>query len=90
MEIQFDEAKRQRTLEKRGVDFADAANVFEQPNFTQEDDRYDYPETRYQTYGLIEGRMVMFAWTPTVDGIRVISMRKCNEREQKIFNTRLG
>ncbi|MFN3817516.1 hypothetical protein [Blastomonas sp.] len=32
----------------------------------------------------------MTAWTPVKGGVRVISMRKCNEREQAKFNRRLG
>lgn len=90
MRVSFDEAKRRWTLAKRDLDFVDAVKVFDGPYFTQEDDRYAYPEPRFQTYGLLDRRLVMFAWTPTNDGIRVISMRKCNEREQKAFNARLG
>lgn len=90
MIIEFDEEKRRRTLNERGLDFADAARVFDGPEFTQRDDRYDYPEPRYQTYGLIDERLVMIAWIPTEDGIRVISMRRCNEREQRKFAERLG
>jgi uncharacterized protein len=88
--ISFDEAKRQWTLKHRGLDFNDAGKVFEGPEFTQLDDRFDYPEPRFQTYGLLGGRLIMLAWTPLENGFRVISMRKCNEREQKIFNARLG
>lgn len=90
MRVSFDEAKRRWTLAERDLDFADAARLFAGPYFTQEDDRSEYPEPRFQTYGLLDGRLVMFAWTPTDNGIRVISMRKCNEREQKAFNARLG
>jgi uncharacterized protein len=90
MKVSFDEAKRAWTLQKRGLDFVDAPRVFDDPNFTQEDDRYAYSSPRYQTYGLMNGRLIMFAWEKTQAGIRVISMRKCNEREQKIFNARLG
>ena len=90
MRITYDEAKRLRTLESRGLDFADAGQIFDDAHFTQEYDRYHYPELRYQTYGRINGRLVMIAWTPSPRGIRVISMRKCNEREQKAFAIRLG
>jgi uncharacterized protein len=90
MEVSYDDAKRRWTLEERGLDFADAGQIFEGRRYTQEDDRFDYPEPRYQTYGLINDRLVMMAWTPTETGIRVISMRKCNEREQKAFTARLG
>jgi uncharacterized protein len=88
--VTFDEQKRQKTLLERGLDFADAPAAFDGPDFTQQDDRFDYPEPRYQTYGLLGGRLVMFAWSPIPDGIHVISMRKCNDREQRKFTSRLG
>lgn len=90
MKIEFDPVKRQLALDERGLDFADAWQVFENPFFTRPDDRFDYPEPRLQTYGLMNGRLVMFAWTPIEGGIRVISMRKCNDRERKIYNARMG
>ncbi len=90
MKIDFDEAKRQQTLRDRGLDFADAGKIFDGLVVELEDDRFDYPEQRLRTYGLIDNRLVMIAWTPTENGIRVISMRKCNEREQKAFTARLG
>jgi uncharacterized protein len=88
--ISFDEVKRARTLTERGLDFAQANAIFDGPEFTQQDDRYDYPEPRFQTYGLLNERLVMCAWTPTPDGIHVISMRKCNDREQRKFANKLG
>jgi uncharacterized DUF497 family protein len=90
VEISFDPAKRAATLRERGLDFADAAKLFEDPSFTAVDDRLAYPEPRFLTYGMIGGRLAMAAWTPTGDGIRVISMRKCNEREQARFAARMG
>jgi uncharacterized protein len=90
MKVVFDEAKRQKTLRERGLDFADAGKIFEGTVVELEDDRFDYLERRVRTYGLIDNRLVMIAWTPIENGIRVISMRKCNEREQKAFTARLG
>jgi uncharacterized DUF497 family protein len=90
MKITFDPEKRQQTLEHRGLDFADAGVIFEGDVYTQVDNRYEYSEPRYQTYGYLKDRLVMFAWTETNDGIRVISMRKCNDREQRKFKAELG
>ena len=90
MDIEFDDTKRQWTLSVRGVDFADAVRILAGPNLTLEDDRFPYPETRFQTYGLLDERLVMFAWTPTEAGLRVISMRRCNDREQRKFAALLG
>jgi len=69
IKIDFDEAKRQWTLENRGLDFLDAAKVFEERVFVQEDTRYDYLEPRFQTYGCLNKRLIMFAWTEIPDGI---------------------
>ncbi|WP_454884771.1 BrnT family toxin [Sphingomonas oryzagri] len=81
--------KRALTLAHRGLDFADAARVFEGPEFTQEDTRFEYPERRFQTYGLLHGRMVMVVWAETAGGRHIISMRKCNDREQARYRQRL-
>ena len=90
MEIVFDEAKRQKTLRERGLDFADAGKIFDGVVIELVDDRFSYPEPRFQTFGMLNNRLAVVVWTPIKDGIRVISMRKCNEREQKSFNPRLG
>lgn len=90
MEISFDPAKRDATLRERGVDFAEAGTLFAEPSYTIEDERFDYREPRFLTFGMLRGRLTMAAWTPTNDGIRVISMRKCNGREQARFAARMG
>lgn len=88
--VTFDPAKRAWTMEHRGLDFADAGEIFDGPEFTQQDDRFEYPEPRFQSYGILKERLVMIAWTPIPGGIHVISMRRCNDREQRKFASRLG
>lgn len=93
MRIAFDPAKR--TLRERGLEFEDALRIFAGPSFTFEDDRFDYPEVRFLTVGLLRRRMIVMVWSPdpTVtedEGRRVISMRKANVREQRWFADRLG
>jgi uncharacterized protein len=90
MEISFDPAKRDWTLRERGLDFADAAEVFAEPLLTLEDSRFGYPEPRYQTYGWLGERMVLIAWTPTDAGVRVIPMRHCHGKEQRRIAARMG
>jgi uncharacterized protein len=90
VKITFDPVKRDVTLEERGLDFADVAEVIIGMTATNEDRRYDYGEPRFQTYGLLQDRLVMFAWTPIDGGLRVISMRKCNDKEQARFAARMG
>lgn len=83
--IMFDKAKRDKTLAERGLDFADAALVFDGPTATLEDARKIYGETRYQTMGLLRGRAVMVVWTPRKASRRVISMRYAHEHEAQAF-----
>ena len=71
MEISYDQAKRALTLADRGLDFADAAQVFDGPVFEFQDDRFDYPERRIVTYGLLDERLVAVIWTETARERRV-------------------
>lgn len=53
MEISFDPAKRAATLIERGLDFADAAEVFAGPNVTIEDTRRDYGKFAGSQWGFL-------------------------------------
>jgi uncharacterized protein len=88
MKITFDQTKRDAALAERGLAFEDAEIVFEGDTLTVEDTRFDYGESRYQTIGFLEGRMVMVVWTPRGEDRHVISMRKCNDREQATYQKR--
>ena len=89
MKITFDPTKRNATLMNRGLDFADAVDVFAGTVFEQEDDRFDYGERRYITVGALRWRIVVIVWTPGGDCRHIISMRKANEREQIRYKNRL-
>ncbi len=90
MQFEWDGAKNRSNLAKHGLDFADAELVLAGPCVTFVDDRFDYGEERFVTLGLLAGRLVIIA--PAVRGgaTRIISMRKANQREQKIYQKRLG
>ena len=62
MEISYDPRKRARALAEGGLDFEDAAHVFGQPTIDLLDDRRDYGEVRWLSYGLLAGRMVALVW----------------------------
>lgn len=90
MTIEFDPAKRQLTLDNRGIDMARAGEVLDGTTLTIVDDRQDYGETRFITVGRLDGRMVVVVWTPRGAVRRIISMRKANDREQALYGPRLG
>ena len=83
--IAFDLAKRERAWRERGLDFADAALVFDGETFTFDDKRRDYGERRRITAGFLAGRMVVVVWVERGKARHVVSMRKANERELKAY-----
>jgi uncharacterized protein len=82
MRVTFDPAKRVRTLADRGLDFEDAAIVFEGITVEIEDVRRIYRERRIICYGLLSGRLVVIGYTPRGGVRHVFSMRKANDREK--------
>lgn len=86
----WDEAKRQLTLAKRGLDFADAVLVFDGLVYTFADERRDYGEPRFITVGWLRERFVVIAWTPREDGRRIISMRYGHADEEDEYRQLLG
>jgi uncharacterized DUF497 family protein len=87
---EWDDAKNRSNFAKHGLDFADAELVFAGPCVTFVDNRFEYGEERFITLGLLAGRLVAIAHAPRGEATRIISMRKANRREQKIYQKRLG
>ncbi len=89
MEISYDPAKRALILATRGLDFEDALLAFEREAFDIEDDRKDYGEPRWVTFGLLNDRLVAVVWTPRGEGRHIITMWKANDREKRKYEARL-
>lgn len=83
MKITFDPVKQAKTLNERGLNFADAAIIFAGVTVEIEDIRKDYGETRIICYGMLANRMIVVGYTPRGSSRHIFSMRKANEREQK-------
>ena len=82
MRITFDPVKRARTLADRGLDFEDAAIIFEGITVEVEDTRKNYGERRIICYGMLSGRLVVVGYTPRGTTRHICSMRKANDREK--------
>ena len=85
MKLEFDQAKRKKTLQERGLDFDRAAEVFDGLHFTGQDKRIDYEEDRFITVGWLDDDMIVMVWTPRGEVRRIISMRKANDREKTLY-----
>lgn len=85
----WNDAKRWATLRERGLDFADAEEIFAGRALTLPDERRDYGEPRFITAGWLRGRFVMIAWTPRDGGRRIISMRHGHADEEEYYREQM-
>ena len=85
MEVSFDPDKNVQNLELRGLSFERVPEFAFATVWIVVDDRKDYGETRYRAIGFLEERLHALVFTETHTGIRVISFRKANQREEKRY-----
>jgi uncharacterized protein len=85
MEFEWDESKRTSNLRKHVIDLSDVPMVFDGSIVTVEDDRFDYGEERFVTFGLLQGHVVAVVHTESEDYIRIISARKATKYEQENY-----
>lgn len=85
MRITYDNAKNQRNIQERQLSFDDAANLDWATAKIWEDTRKAYPEVRYIAVGYLQGRLHVLCFAEAEEGIRVISFRKANQREQRAY-----
>jgi uncharacterized DUF497 family protein len=83
IEIEYDEAKRLKILEERGLDIAESGLVFSDTHVQLEDDRKDYGEIRFRVWGFLHDQRVSLVWTPRNGRRRIITMRHAHEPEHK-------
>ena len=86
MKITFDPIKSAKNARERQLPF-DLAEDFDWDNAVfKEDRRKSYPEPRYIALGYFEARVHFLCFTPTVDGVRIISFRKAHVKEVKYYH----
>jgi hypothetical protein len=83
MGITYDPAKNERNIRERGLSFERAADFdFETALFA---DYVRNGEMRRIAVGYLDKRLHLLCYIPKPDGIRVISFRKTNKREVKLY-----
>ena len=90
MNYEWDEAKRLTNLRKHGIDFVDVPAMFDGDIVVIEDNRYDYGEQRFVTFGLLQWQAIAVVNTEREDCIRIISARKATKYEQRIYFEQLS
>ncbi len=87
MQFEWDEKKNESNLDKHGISFEEAKQVFDGILLTRIDDRKDYGETRFISIGMLDENIIILVAHTDRNGItRLISARKANERERGIYH----
>ena len=87
MKFEWGEHKRIVNIQKHGLDFKDAGDVFEHPMLRRLDTRFDYDEDRWVGIGMTYNRVVVVVYVEydEDDIIRIISLRKALNHERKQY-----
>jgi uncharacterized protein len=86
MKYEWDAAKNTVNIEKHGIDFSEAHELFGGNRLIFLDARKDYGEERFITVGLISDRLIVAVYTQRQEEIiRIISIRKANSREKERY-----
>lgn len=85
MGISFDQVKSARNESERGLPFLLAEQLEWSEAVIEEDSRKDYGERRFRVLGFIENRLHALVFTPRAGNVHVISLRRANKREVKLY-----
>jgi uncharacterized protein len=81
MIYEWDARKQALNIESHRVHFSMSEQFEWDTAIIETDTRKDYGEQRFQAYGVIDSRLYCLVFTPRGDRIRIISLRKANQRE---------
>ncbi len=85
MNITYDLEKNAKNVLERNLPFDKVTNFQLDSALLKEDIRFRYPEQRFIAVGYLDDRLHVLCFSETDLGIRVISFRKANKREQKVY-----
>ena len=89
MRFEWDEEKNRLNKAKHRIPFELACEIFDDPFTRTIRDRVVAGEERWQTIGSVNGLLLLVVHTYRLrggeDDIRIVSARKANRRERKIY-----
>jgi uncharacterized DUF497 family protein len=89
VEFEWDAARRRWVLDERGLDFLDAALLFNgRPFLTAPSPKVS--EARWLSIGELEGRLIAVVWTWRAEALRIVTMRRARNEEKKRYRAHFG
>jgi len=85
--FEWDTLKNKSNLDKHGIDFIQAKEVFKDENKIETpDNRYDYGEQRFKIVGKAIDLVLSVIYTMRGAVIRIISARAASKKEREDYN----
>ena len=88
--FEWDEAKRQSNLNKHGLDFIDAKEIWSGAVVELPSPQGQHSEERIIAIGRLRNRCITVIYTWRGDNRRLISARKAGKNEQKRYHNEIG
>ncbi len=86
LEFEWAETKAEANIQKHGIDFDTASDVFDDPNCLIEDSsRPEYGEIRMKAIGSVQGRLITVIFTDRGQVRRTISARRVRDNERRKY-----
>src|SRR2546423_1876362 len=89
-DIEWDTRKESLNIEKHHLDFTTASQIWNGQIVEKIDDRRDYRETRIIATGEAGGTILVVVYTRRGEKRRIISARRANSREKKLFQDEIS
>jgi len=86
--FEWDPEKEKKNIAKHGIDFDEAAALFDGPRVEKESDQTG--EKRWLTTGLLDGKLWTVVYTVRSDSIRIISIRRAGNNERREYRSVYG
>jgi uncharacterized DUF497 family protein len=88
MQFEWDEGKRQRLLQQRGIDLIRVARIFRGPVITERDTRTNYGEDRDVSIGKVEEDFYVVVHTTRQDVVRLITAWRAGRGARQRYQAR--
>jgi uncharacterized DUF497 family protein len=85
LKIQFDTKKSKTNFAKHGFLLSACEDISWDSAVISKDTRKNYGEDRYVATAMRDDQMVTFVFTPRKGEIRIISLRKANKKEERMY-----
>jgi uncharacterized protein len=91
VDFEWDEAKDRSNHARHSISFSEAIAIFADPKMVVLDaSRERDQESRSKAIGMIEGRIFVVVFTERKSATRVISARRANRVEERMYGNRQG